>query len=141
MIYDSGKTGLFILILLVSFAAGSVCAGTIEISAITFIDFDGDGFDDLESDDNDNGIPDRIEADDESAPTETSSLLGDTFNSATQAPTSEYLSHHEAFGAREFSIRGLQTHRIGFTAGEGFGPGNGIGIGNVTSGCEGGVCH
>ena len=121
----------------VVWAADSAPAKTI------FVDFDGDGIDDNLADLNGDGIPDRFEK--QPAPTvETApqGVLGNIFEATTvPVPLVESADRAMAFGEREFPTRAIVPHRAGFGADEKFGPGNDIGIGSLTSGCAGGVCH
>lgn len=118
-------------------AAGQEKAVTI------MVDFDGDGIDDNLADLDGNTIPDRFEK--ETAPAAESApqgVLGDVFNAGYTPPADiENPDHAAAFGARQFPTRAILPHRAGFGADEKFGPGNDIGIGSLTSGCAGGVCH
>ena len=120
----------------------SLCVGgnDIQVTKIRYVDYDGDGFDDLTADNNENGIPDEYERRDKAPVVEVTGLLGDVFN---ESPPSEevYLSNEEAYSARDFAVRFMSAHRAGLNADDAFGPGNGVGIGNVAGGCEGGVCH
>ncbi|MDD4050443.1 MAG: hypothetical protein PHR28_00910 [candidate division Zixibacteria bacterium] len=107
------------------------------------VDFDGDGIDDNLADLNGNSIPDRFEknpaAADEAAPQGT---LGNIFDATSvPVPAVESTDRAAAFGERQFPTRAIAPHRAGFGADEKFGPGNDIGIGSLTSGCAGGVCH
>jgi len=112
-----------------------------------FVDFDGDGFNDNHADANENGIPDRVEnrtaeAADATAPM--ASVLGNVFEQAdpnAAEALDKVTSNYDKFCAMQFKTRAISLHRGGFNAGEAFGPGNGIGVGSVSSGCEGGVCH
>ena len=118
-------------------------ANSVPVKPAPFIDIDGDGFSDADPDDNGNGIPDRFENISTESSASALSLLGNVFNanlnaSAEAAPA---LSRSAAFGKREFQSRPISLHRGGLNAMERFGPGSDIGIGNLTSGCEGGVCH
>lgn len=108
-----------------------------------FVDRDGDGFNDMYADDNDNGIPDTYESSKKEKPAEPASALGDVFNIGEFAAFSaeEVLSAYGVFCKRQFRTRDLDRHRGGFNAGESFGPGNGIGMGLLTSGCVGPGCQ
>jgi hypothetical protein len=111
--------------------------------ADAFVDLDGDGLDDANADDNDNGIPDKFEASQKSAEPAVSGSLGDIFNRGELAAFSaeDILSKYAGFCKRQFRTRDLAVHRGGFNSGEGFGPGNGIGIGAVSAGCVGPGCQ
>lgn len=107
------------------------------------VDFDGDGIDDNLADLNGNGIPDRFEKKPaEAVEAAAQGTLGNIFE-ATSAPVPaiESADRAAAFGERQFPTRAIAPHRAGFGADEKFGPGNDIGIGSLTSGCAGGVCH
>ncbi len=120
-----------------------VSAAESEAAKTVFVDFDGDGIDDNLADLNGNGIPDRFEKQPPST-TETApqGVLGNIFEATTvPIPAGESADRAMAFGEREFPTRAIAPHRAGFGADEKFGPGNDIGIGSMTSGCAGGVCH
>jgi hypothetical protein len=108
-----------------------------------FVDRDGDGIDDMYADENDNSIPDTYESSEEEKPAEPASALGDVFNVGEFAAfaAEDVLSAYSVFCKRQFRARDLDRHRGGFNAGESFGPGNGIGLGLLTSGCVGPGCQ
>ncbi len=109
---------------------------------ISFVDLDGDGFNDLDADDNSNGIPDKFEKKKVTAPVQTASLLGDMFNQPELIPDVVNLSatRKDKFGIMSFKTRSIGSHRIGFNCASGFGSGSGINVGSAVSGCEGGAC-
>jgi len=133
-----GTTCLFTCIIVAAF-----CGSMFADSSPLFVDHDGDGINDLYTDGNNNGIPDTFESADESAQKDIPAALGDVFNTGDIAagPSDEILSAYDGFCERKFRTRDLCRHRGGFNAGENFGPGNGIGLGALTSGCVGGVCQ
>ncbi len=132
----------FCALLLLGHSSSPILAGNdIQVSRVVFVDYDGDGIDDLAADDNDNGIPDYIETKNHEPIVEVESVLGDAF--AGSAPVNEdmYLNNAEAFGARDFSTRGLSSRRIGLNSDEQFGAGNGLSVGSAGGGCQGGACR
>ncbi|MEZ5359322.1 MAG: hypothetical protein R3F48_10890 [Candidatus Zixiibacteriota bacterium] len=134
---------LFILLfLLVIGISSALQAGTeINVTRVNFVDYDGDGFDDLAADNNENGIPDYIEEKKSEPIVEVQSVLGDSFGDQASQEGDIYLDNQEAFGARDFAIRCMSSRRIGLNAGEEFGAGNGLGVGGSGGGCQGGVCR
>lgn len=129
---------LFTGIAVVAFG-GTVLAGP----SLIFVDYDGDGINDLYSDGNNNGIPDAFESTGDTSASKMTGALGNVFNTGEVAagPSEDILSAYEGFCEREFRTRDLSNHRGGFGAGENFGPGNGIGSGALSGGCVGGVCQ
>lgn len=127
------------------YAAGDVGA-ELEKDKITpvlsFVDLDGDGFNDLDADDNSNGIPDKFEKKKVAAPVQVASVLGDMFNQPELVPNVANIStsREEQFGIVSFKARDISLHRIGFNCATGFGSGSGINVGSAVSGCEGGAC-
>lgn len=118
-------------------------ADSVPAKPTPFVDIDGDAFSDADPDDDGNGIPDRFENRSTESSASAPSQLGNVFNtnlnaSAEAAPA---LSRSAAYGKREFHARSIYLHRGGLNAVERFGPGSDIGIGSLTGGCEGGVCH
>lgn len=109
---------------------------------IAFVDLDGDGFNDLNADDDKNGIPDKFEKKKETAPVQVASVLGDIFNQSNRLPVGLELSstRENKFGILSFKTRDIRLHRIGFNCITGFGSGSGINVGSAVSGCEGGAC-
>jgi hypothetical protein len=104
-----------------------------------FIDLDGDGFNDLAADGDDNGIPDEIEKSPAIRSEPMESKLGDVFNSKAMPDIDNdpFLSFADGFDRRSFRTRDLISHRGGFNSGESFGPGSGIGLGALVTGCVG----
>lgn len=140
--YGALSVTLMALALILPSAAPIAAAEPAAAKAV-FVDFDGDGIDDNLADLDGNSIPDRFEKK-SAAPAEAApqGVLGNVFD-ATYAPAPELESSDRAaaFGERQFPARAIAPHRAGFGADEKFGPGNDIGIGSLTSGCAGGVCH
>ena len=118
--------------LLLSAAAGNVLAGNnIEV----FVDLDGDGFDDNESDVNKDGIPDLV------CPVEAPTMLastGDMFTPEPQLAQSELKkTNAQHYGLRSFSVRALMANRAGATTGfEDIGSAAALGA----EACPGGNC-
>lgn len=107
-----------------------------------FVDLDGDGFHDLDADDNNNSIPDKFEIKNQSEAVPISSALGDVFNNPALVSNIPdlHLAHKDKFAALSFNARAIGLHRIGFNCASGFGSGSGINVGTAISGCEGGAC-
>ncbi len=92
--------------------------------------------------DND-GIPDKTAAPEAAAPIPASSGIFaggmDEFSAAPAVDTHQ--SNSVRFNSRFSLLKCLAASRGGFGSGDDFGPGNGIGIGNVSGGhCVGGIC-
>lgn len=109
-----------------------------------YIDLDGDGLDDNAPDDDSDGIANIAESNfvsipDKAVPAETGLVSFEAEGiglSVDSGPNSGKFSHLNR------DCRQISNHRGGFGSGDQFGPGNGIGIGAVSSGgCVGGVCH
>ncbi|MCK5127110.1 MAG: hypothetical protein KAR42_12725 [candidate division Zixibacteria bacterium] len=131
---------LFFMSVALLFINGTSWAGNeINVTRVIFVDYDGDGFDDLAADSDDDGIPDCIERSQKESTIELISVLGSTFDAAGDN-SDLYLNNKEAFGAKDFSIRFMSSRRIGLNTSEGFGPGTGLGV-SASGGCVGGVCH
>ena len=115
--------------------------GASEVSSrISFVDLDGDGFNDNFADDNDNAIPDRFESKTAPDSTETGSLLGDVFN--IDVNLDELRTTTQKFKMRQFRTRSLVQRCRALGEEEAFGPVNDSGIGAVGGGgCAGGVCR
>jgi hypothetical protein len=141
--YGAFSAALMMLALILAPAVPAAAAGSEKAAAIV-VDFDGDGIDDNLADLDGNTIPDRFERT-PAAPAEEPApqgVLGNVFDTGYTPPAeTESADHAAAFGERQFPTRGIPPHRAGFGADEKFGPGNDIGIGSLTSGCAGGVCH
>ena len=109
-----------------------------------FVDLDGDGIDDNETDNDGNSIPDCFEGktntDSENSET-VRSILGNVFNSDLTLTSSEDLrTNADKFGSLAFKTRGLPQRCLGFGTEDEFGSGSGIGLSSGSSGCAGGVC-
>lgn len=116
------------------------CFGkTAASGADSFIDLDGDGFNDNETDSNGNNIPDRFEPKKESNQPAVRSLLGNVFNSEkVSVNMNDLLSNSDRFGSRMFGARSLPQRCHGFSSGDEFGGASGIG--GASGGCVGGAC-
>lgn len=111
----------------------------------SFVDLDGDGFDDNLPDTDENGIPDNAESNSANA-TDNSDAQGliaalTPINASGGFSMDQLLPNSEKFGKRKFSCRDQSCFRGGFDAGQDFGPGNGISSVAVSGGCAGGICH
>lgn len=141
--YGAFSAALAMLALMLTPTTPASAAETAKAAAIV-VDFDGDGIDDNLADLDGNTIPDRFERT-PAAPAEEPApegVLGNVFDAGYTPPVeTEEADHAAAFGARQFPTRAIAPHRAGFGADEKFGPGNDIGIGSLSSGCAGGVCH
>ncbi len=105
-----------------------------------FIDLDGDGLNDIDADNDNDGIPDRFTSMLPASELETPSLLGDIFSST--AVTMDLQTAEEKFGARKFNTRYLDQRCFGLCSSEAFGIDNKLGIGSGGGGgCAGGVCR
>ncbi len=118
--------------LLIMGAGGDVsAANNVEV----FVDFDGDGFDDNESDVNKDGVPDLV------VPVVAPQMLvsaGDIFGGAASAPAeAAKKTNAQRFALRSFSIRALAANRAGLTTGfDEIGCGAALGA----EACPGGNC-
>lgn len=105
----------------------------------SFVDLDGDGFNDSETDGNGNNIPDRFEPQKKSNEPAVRSLLGNVFNSEKVSTNlDDLLSNADKFGSRMFGARALPQRCHGFSLGDEFGAASGIG--GASGGCVGGAC-
>ena len=135
-----GLVILSLMVLSISYQAYSSDEG----KPSTFVDIDGDGFNDNLSDYDGDGIPDEADPDYKA---EVNSSLGGYMNFGEAFASSDYIDeltpNSAKFGKRSFLARSLSKDRCGYDADSDFGPGSGIGIGAVSGGqvCEGGVCH
>lgn len=132
---------ILLVISLVGTTPGLRAGSQINVTKVIFVDYDGDGFDDLAADNNENGIPDYIEETKDEPIVEVESILGDSFGEQIKPAEEMYLDNQEAFSARDFSVRCLTGRRIGLNAGEDFGAGNGLNVGGTGGGCQGGACR
>lgn len=120
--------------LLIIGAGGNVsAANNVEV----FIDLDGDGFDDNESDVNKDGVPDLV------VPVIAPQMLvsaGDIFGggSATAPAKATKKTNAQRFGLRSFSTRALAVSRCGLKCG--FPDEQGTGTAAGSAACPGGVC-
>lgn len=105
----------------------------------SYVDLDGDGFDDNTPDIDNNGIPDRFEISgkNETNPIEVASVSFFA-NLEKSSPTVLLLSASEKFSLRKFSCRTLDKCRSNLDSDFS----GGIGFGNASGGgaCAGGVC-
>ena len=118
-----------------------------ELAATTaksqYVDLDGDGLNDNIADQNHDGIPD-FEVNAPLQPRLT--MRGATTDIFSHMKTVEVrntlsLSHSNRFRQLEFCTRSLAQCRGGFSSGDEFGPGNGMGQGTMSGNCAGGVCR
>ncbi len=120
--------------LLIMGAGGNVsAANNVEV----FVDFDGDGFDDNESDVNKDGVPDLV------VPVEAPQMLvsaGDIFGggTATAPAKASKKTNAQRFALRMFSTRAQCISRCGLKAG--FPDEQGTGTAAGSAACPGGVC-
>jgi hypothetical protein len=108
-----------------------------------FVDLDGDGLNDNILDQNHDGIPDFGKKEASQRHFTVRGVTTDIFKGleTNEAPTKLYLSNSDRFRSLKFCTRSLAQCRGGFTSGDEFGPGNGIGQGALSGNCAGGVCH
>jgi hypothetical protein len=109
-----------------------------------FVDLDGDGLNDNVPDLNNDGIPDFDKAGmqqeyAELEPAESNIFRG--IQPAKGVTQQLFLSNAERFRSLKFCARSLLQCRGGFSSGEDFGPGNGIGQGALSGNCVGGICR
>jgi hypothetical protein len=108
-----------------------------------FVDLDGDGLNDNVADENNDGLPDFGKKE---APQRQFTVRGVTTDifkglESNDAPIKLFLSNSDRFRSLKFCTRSLAQCRGGFTSGDEFGPGNGIGQGALSGHCAGGVCR
>ncbi|MBU8933711.1 MAG: hypothetical protein KOO62_06855 [candidate division Zixibacteria bacterium] len=106
-------------------------------SKVCFVDLDGDGLDDNIRDFDGDGIPDFEN------PVGTPSIPsgGSGIFAIMEPPTPVVATKgSDEFGDRKFCTRWLASNRGGFSSGDGFGPGAGIGSAAMGKVCIGGVC-
>ncbi len=122
------------LVLLLGLALLCLPMGNAIAAETTFVDLDGDGFDDNQNDANGDGIPDEFAPGYIAPATDVPS--GDIFaglGESTPAPVAS--SSVEIFGLRSFNTRGIASCRFDFEAD--FAAGLGVAVGGR---CVGGVC-
>lgn len=102
-----------------------------------FVDLDGDGLDDNIRDLDGDGIPD-FGSDNGATTANPSNGLG--VFAGMDAATADVVVAADKFGDRKYCTRWLPSNRGGFTSGDGFGPGEGIGSAALGKVCIGGVC-
>jgi len=129
--------------LLIFYGTGQpIMAG--ENKARSYVDMDGDGFNDNAQDEDGDGIPDSADPDFIPVEAEENSMVGliNFGESLKKAGLAEdYSTNLQNFGKLNFCTRALSKNRCGFDAGDDFGS-EGIGIGGGSSGgCAGGVCR
>ncbi len=107
----------------------------------TFIDLDGDGFDDAIEDNNGDGIPENTAREPEvqaPAPADDNMFASVQLIKGT-IPV--FLHNSGTFNHLKRQLTALVQHRGGFSIGAEFGPGSDIGSGAVLGGaCAGGAC-
>ncbi len=133
-----------LVVFLLLFIPGFLTADEAKGASAPFIDLDGDGLDDGAPDDDGDGIFNIAEGRSKPVPGETSPALTGLASFETSAAdfSADFTPNSGKFSQLNRSCRIISTHRGGFGSGDQFGPGNGIGIGAVSSGgCAGGVCH
>jgi hypothetical protein len=116
---------------------------TEQVEKPVFVDYDGDGFNDLFADDNSDAIPDRYQSKAVENLGEVESALGDVFNAEISISGLEELRpNSEEFDLRSFRIRALSQRCCAYGSDSDFGPGNdiGLGAGSGGGGCAGGRC-
>ena len=130
---------LTLLFALLGFFYSDSHAGSLPDGVASYIDFDGDGFDDNLPDVNEDGIPDRfhsskikINPDNENQGIDILSEIG---GSSSILPV---ISVQEQFSIRRLTIRGLESCRSDFESD--FGSGFGAGIATGGGACTGGIC-
>ncbi len=110
----------------------------------TFVDLDGDGFDDSATPGEQNPTIDKPKSDATGKLADTTTAITGFFDfGSTLTPKNPlFLNNSSAFAsAKQRMVCGLQN-RGGFGSGSDFGAGNDIGSGAVIGGvCVGGVCH
>lgn len=121
--------------LLVIHTGGEILAEDSAKNVEVFIDLDGDGFDDNESDVNKDGVPDLVcPVDVPQTSTSASDIFGGTSSTPTKAAKK---TNAQRFGLRSFSIRALLTNRANMTTGfDDIGSGAALGA----EACPGGNC-
>ena len=103
-----------------------------DTSEETYVDLDGDGINDVAE----SGFR-QSQFD-----TEPANMGMVSFESSSVGISTDIAPNSGKFSSLNKSCRLLSSNRGGFGTGDQFGPGNGIGIGAVSSGgCAGGVCH
>jgi len=103
-------------------------------ATVKFVDLDGDGFNDTQA-----GTIQEIV--DEVSPDSPAQAIFDIGAGLLDIPEIGH-SNSAGFDALSFSARALKINRCSMESDAGFGPGNGIGSGILSSGCcEGGVCR
>jgi hypothetical protein len=139
----------FLILVIFSFLAPVPEILARDKAARTFVDYDGDGFDDNAPDADGDGIPTSVE-NPSSAESAIEAIPADTHpvgmfdlpgGNATAMDIE--LSNSGAFGSRHFVARSLSQNRCSLDSDVGFGASVTSGIG-ITSGgmvCSGGVCH
>ncbi|MCX6827718.1 MAG: hypothetical protein NT002_00300 [candidate division Zixibacteria bacterium] len=116
-------------------------------TAETFVDYDGDGFDDNAP--GGDGIPTSMEnpsnaeSATEAVPDDSPSAGMFDLSGGNAAAIDIEMSNSSAFGSRQFVARSLTQNRCSLDSDIGFGSSAGIGIGVMSGGmvCSGGVCH
>ncbi len=131
---------IFVLILSPKF----LLAEKSETTEATYIDLDGDGINDNAPDSDGDGIIDVAESGFRPGQfdTEPANMGIVSFETSSVGISADPSLNSGKFSSLNKNCRLLSSNRGGFGIGDQFGPGNGIGIGAVSSGgCAGGVCH
>lgn len=122
--------------LLVIHTGGPIMAGDSATNVEVFVDLDGDGFDDNESDVNKDGVPDLV------CPVAGPKMLASTADIFSGQPriTAPVVktSNAQKFGLRKFSIRALMVNRAGMK--NGFPDEKSSGMASGSAACPGGAC-
>jgi hypothetical protein len=122
--------------LLVIHAGGPILAKDTAKNVEVFVDLDGDGFDDNESDVNKDGVPDLVCPVDA---LQTSTSASDIFGGSSSTPTkATKKTNSQHFGLRSFSTRAQCVNRSGLK--NGFPDEIGTGTTAGSAACPGGVC-
>jgi len=108
-----------------------------------FVDLDGDGFNDNIGDLNNDGIPDFDRSSAFLQPAATHPKVIDLSQAIPRSSSTVSLSfsNSQRFKSLKFCARALGRTRGGFSSGDEFGPGNGIGQSTSAGGCAGCVCR
>lgn len=133
---------VFPVLLILSFGLTSSVMAEEMTAQTDFVDLDGDGIDDNETDNDGNSIPDCFEGKDgDFEPVEVRSILGNVFNSEKSLKDPVDLrTNTDKFGSLAFKARGLPQRCCGFGTQDEFGSESGLGISSGSGGCAGGVC-
>jgi hypothetical protein len=133
---------IFLGLLILSFGLTLTIMAEEKTVQTEFVDLDGDGIDDNETDNDGNNIPDCFEGKDVNfEPVEVRSILGNVFNSEKSLKDPVDLrTNTDKFGSLAFKARGLPQRCCGFGTEDEFGSESGLGISSGGGACAGGVC-